>query len=301
MTPYRHPDPAIDAWLADGPTTLSASATLAIKSAARALPQRRVVNIPRPGPARRPLLIAAAAVLAAAAALAVIGGPLWFTPVPEPSSSIAFPSAESSLRADVPDLGCLPREEQVPPHPLVGRAASPFAALAIDYAVPATTPLSITMSPGLLHLWAGNAHGLLVVDVTGATRHGSLVEQPQLGTDAASFLAELEKRFPYQGTVVDFDVLQLTATTLAERSGWSARVVMNAEHLWVTHIDRIASNGTRLDRTCAVEFDVNHRLIVLDVGSLIVAVQIWAASEQELARWLPEAMGIADSLRFHEE
>ena len=296
MSLYRHPDPAIEAWLADGPATLSAEATMAIKSGARALRQRREATIPWPTRAQRPMLIAAAALLVAAATLALaVGGPVWFAPGPQPSET-ASPSVDASLPIVTED--CFPIDDELPSHQPIGRAAFPSAELAIDYALPASAALTISMEPGLLHFSAGRTHGLLVVDVTEAIRHGSLVDQPPLGTDAASFLSELEKPFEYRREVIDFDVNGATSTTLGGRPGWSATVSMSAEHSSWTHIDRTAADGT--GRGCAMEFDVPHRLIVVDVGSLVVAVQPWAASEQELAQWLPEAMQIAEALRLSE-
>lgn len=302
MSQFRHPDPAIGAWLADGPTSLSGSATIAIKSAARALPQRRGMTFPWPGRAPRPMLIAATAALAAAATVAfAVGVPLWFTPDPEPSRT---PAPSQSAPASPPPAivtgdGCFPLDDQPAGGVPIGRAVLLHSRVAVDYSLPSETGLTVMMAGGTLGFTAGPTHGIVVVDVTEAKRHGSLIEQPPLGTDARTFLDELEKRIPYTGgQVIDFDVTDLTATTLGGRRAWSAVVTWSTEHSSWTHIDRATYGAT--ESSCALEFDVPHRLFVVDVGPAVVAVQIWAATASELTAWLPEAVVIADSLRLSE-
>jgi hypothetical protein len=309
MSLYRHPDPRIEAWLADGPTTLSGIATMGIKTAARALPQRRGVALPwsSGGRSTRTMLLAAAAVLAAAATLAlVVGGPVWFAPDPGPTATpAASPSAAASAAAlaSPPTIAsavdCFPLRDQPPGGMPVGGATLTGLRVAVEYSLPPEAGVTVAMAGGTLGFAAEGTHGIVVVDVTEARRHGSLIEQPRLGTDARTFLEDLEKRFPYTvGQVIDFDVTDLTATTLGGRTAWSAVVTWSAEHNSWTHIDRATYSPTV--SACALEFDVPHRLFVVDVGKAVVAVQIWAATEPELTAWLPQAIGLADSLVLSE-
>jgi hypothetical protein len=174
----------------------------------------------------------------------------------------------------------------------------PSSRLSVEWSLPPETNLTVTIAGDMLSFDAGATRGVLVVDLTDAIRHGSLAEQPPLGTDARSFLDELEKPFPYQGAVIDFDVTDVTATTLDGRPAWSAVVTLGAEHSTFTHIDSYLSNGKIRTRTCAMEFGLPNQVIVSDVGTAVVGVQTWAESESELAAWLPEARGVADALRI---
>lgn len=303
MSLYRLPDPNIDSWLADGPSSLSRAAVATIKSATRAMPQRRRLAVPWPSRVTRPMLVAAAAILTAVALVALaVGGSLWFAPAPEPSpSAVTSPSPAASPRAVTIGDVCLPIDDKPGGAP-VGRAVLSTSRLSVEYSLPPEAALTVTMGGGILSFAADRTHGIVVVDVTGATRHGSLVEQPPLGTDAISFLDELDRRFPYTGgQVIDFDVRDITATTLGGRPAWSAVVGFGADHSSWTHIDHVAPGRTGLQRGCALEFRVPHRLIVTDVGASVVAVQLWAATEVELANWLPQAIPLADSLRISEE
>lgn len=308
MSLTRQPDPVIAAWLDDGPTRLSASAMALVKSTARTMPQRRRMVVPWQAPTNRPFLIAATAALAAAAILALaVGGPIWFAPNPEPSpSAVASPtprasaSPEASPRSGTPGNPCLPLEGRVPGGTPFGRAVLPSSRLSVEWSLPPETNLTVTIVGDMLSFDAGRTRGVLVVDMTDAIRHGSVVEQPPLGRDARTFLEELEKRFAYQGQVIDFDVNDVTATTLDGRSALSAIVTLGAEHSSFTHIDSFLSNGKVRDRTCAMEFGIPNQVIVADVGTAVVAVQMWAATESELAAWLPEARGVADALRIAE-
>ena len=90
----------------------------------------------------------------------------------------------------------------------------------------------------------------------------------------------------------------VTSTTLGGLPAWSAVVTWSTEHSSWTHIDR-ATYGDGAS-ACALEFDVPHRLFVVDIGSAVGAVQIWAATEPDLATWLPQAIPLADSLRIIE-
>ena len=309
MNGYRHRDPQIEAWLADGPTTLSGTATMAIKSAARTLPQRRGVAVPWSNPNRstRPMLLAAAVLVAAATLALAVGAPLWFAPDPKPTGTpatspavSASPAALASPPIILTGVNCFPLEEQPPGAAPIGRAVLLHDRVAVEYSLPLDTGLRVVLVGGSLGFIDDQGRGIAVVDVTETKRHGSLVQQPPLGTDARTFLEELDKRFPYvNGQVIDYDVTDLTPTTLGGRPAWSAVVTWSAEHSSWTHIDRSIYRPT--ESACALEFDVPHRLFVVDVSSAVVAVQIWAASEPDLAAWLPEAIPLADSLRIMEE
>lgn len=195
-------------------------------------------------------------------------------------------------------MDCFPLDDQPAGGPPIGRAVLLHGRVAVGYSLPPETGLTVVMAGGSLGFVAGRTRGIAVVDVTETRRHGSLIQQPPLGTDARTFFEELEKRLPYtRGQVIDFDVLDLTSTTLGGRPAWSG-VVTWSEVQW-THIDRATYGST--DSACALEFDVPHRLFVVDVGPAVVAVQIWAATEPELIAWLPDAIGLAGSLRLSEE
>jgi len=175
----------------------------------------------------------------------------------------------------------------------------------MDYSLPATLDLATPAGDGAVAFRAPfaspfqSSHGIAVVDVTRAIRHGSLIVQPRLGTDAETFLRDLDIAipYPYNGVdgVIDFEVDDVALTHLAGMPAWTARVsVPELDPPMWSHIDTAS-------RDCAVEFGLPNRIWVMDVGSSIVLVQAWASDDAELAAWLPEATLLVDTFRFRSE
>ena len=200
----------------------------------------------------------------------------------------------------------------IPSH---GTVTIPGTALSVDYSLPAELNLHAGMTDGVVGFGtpvglperlAGTdmqqivhgGHGVAVVDVTSAVRHGSLIEQPPIGTDAETFLHDLDTPLPYQDGVIDFEVHDVAATQLAGRTAWAARVDVPVldPPMW-SHIDKFGA----IDRGCAVEFGIANRVWVFDVGTSIVLVQAWASDDQALTAWLPDATKLIDAFRLRSD
>jgi hypothetical protein len=193
-----------------------------------------------------------------------------------------------------------------------GTVTIPGTALSLDYSLPAELDLHAGIANGVVGFGtpsglperlAGeggqqivpSGHGVAVVDVTSAIRHGSLIEQPRIGTDAETFLRDLDAPLPYQDGVIDFEVQDVATTELAGRTAWAARVsVPDLDPPMWSHIDQVKGGA----RDCAVEFGVANRVWVFNVGTSIVLVQAWASDDQALTAWLPDATKLIDAFRF---
>jgi hypothetical protein len=324
MSFTRHPDPAIAAWLADGPTELSSPTRRAISVTVRTTRQRRSTVSWLPDPHRGRLLALAGGVLAVALTLAVAAGAVRLVG-PQPSvlpaqSVLPAPTAPPRPTSPAPT-----RSAQVMPCwyadttmtvPSQGSVTLPGTAVSMDYSLPPTLDLATSAGDGAVAFRAPFAlprsvvgdgqqesipvsHGIAVVDVTRAVRHGTLILQPRLGTDAETFLRDLDIAipYPYNGVdgVIDFEVDDVALTQLAGMPAWTARVsVPELDPPMWSHIDTAG-------RGCAVEFGVPNRIWVMDVGSSIVLVQAWASDDAELAAWLPDAIRLVDTFRFRSE
>jgi hypothetical protein len=196
-----------------------------------------------------------------------------------------------------------------------GTVTIPGTTLSIDYSLPAAFELEADAADGVVGFGTPyglpqflaraperailpGSSGVAVVDVTTAIRHGSLIEQPRIGTDAETFLRDLDIALPYQNGVIDFEVADVAATQLAGTTAWSARVtVPDLDPPMWSHIDKLEGSN----RDCAVEFGMANRVWVLDVGSSIVLVQAWAADDAALTAWLPDATQLMDTFRFRSD
>ena len=289
MSLYRHPDPAIAAWLADGPADLSSHARRAISSKIRTTPQRRAIHSWVPTRRRSRLLIAGI-MLSLALALAVAAGAVRLL-LPQPTES-PMPTASAQLS---PNCGG-------------GRSSVgiPGTKVWVDYCQSA--PLAIHTGLGMGIVGFGSVpeclidepavgeRGVVVADVRGARRHGSVIEQPRIGTDAETFLRDLDVPLPYppQGVVIDFEVDDVATTRLAGMTAWSARVAPT--HVpWAAHLELFAGRGGCL------EFGRPNTVWVFDIGQSIVLVQAWASDEGALTAWLPEATRFIDAFRFRSD
>ena len=311
MSLHRHPDPAIAAWLADGPTDLSSPTRNAISETVRTTRQRhsRVAWLPEVPLGR--LLVLAGIVLATFLALAVAGGgSRLIGPQPTVAPAPAVVQAPSSLepvRSECwgPGMATIPSE---------GTVALRGTTLSLGYAVPVDIELEAGIAGRTVafgapfavpHHLGGEGRqpivpgslGVHVVDVTGAIRHGSLESQPRIGTDAKTFLGDLDTPHPYQNGVIDFEVDEVAETQVAGQPAWSARVsVPDLDPPMWSHIDYQDA-----DRGCAVDFGVPNRVWVVDVGSSIVLIQAWASDDATLETWLPEATRLIETFRFQSE
>jgi hypothetical protein len=168
------------------------------------------------------------------------------------------------------------------------------SSVSVTYIVPEGLSLEALGDNGYISFREADAatsptRGVEVSDVSHAVLHGSLVDRPFLGTDAASFLEDLRD-------TSEFTVTELTPARLGVDLE-AVRADVSAEHLpadvW-SHIDRLYGG----ERVCALEFAMPSRVTVADVGDATIAVQVWATTRPELEAWLPTAMSLIDSFRF---
>jgi hypothetical protein len=301
MSLYRHPDASIAEWLADGPVELSSPARRAISSEIRTIRQRRPIVLWRPS-ARQTRLVAVGGLLALALALAVAAGAARLL-LPPPAETATPTNTAMSTEATHLPATCAGAS---PSSPEQGRGSVgiPGVKVWIDYCQAAQ--LAVYTGSGARMVGFGSVpgclgdrpaaadHGVVVADVTGAKRHGSLIQQPQIGTDAETFLRDLDVPLPYppQNLVIDFEVDDVALTQVAGATAWSARVAATIVP-WASHLELPfgATSG-------CLEFGTPNRVWVFDVGRSIVVVQAWASDEPALAAWLPEATRFIDALRL---
>ena len=275
---------------------------LTVEALARRREARGVAR--RSGRGRGITLLAAAAIVLVGGALAAGSGvvrlPSIVRPVPSPSFATApvptwptrwaAPCWEAASTVDIASQGSV---------------TLPGTTVTIDYALPAEFGLDAAsangfvgfgMPHGLPQKFSGG-HGVVVADVSEAVRHGSLVEQPILGTDAESFLRDLDVAFPYQDKIIDFKVDDVVPTEIAKMPAWSATISVPDDVSMWSHIDTLRGGG----RGCAAEFGMANRVWVMDVGPSVVLVQAWASDDLALQKWLPDATRLVDALRFRSD
>ena len=306
MSRSMHPDLSIAAWLADGPSSLSASARDAVKSTARRTPQRRVVRIALPE--RRPLrLLAIAATLfvVALSLVLVAGGARLFT-IPQPTVA---PSTAPTTVVATPS----PSDPVGPGSAVIRR---PWLTLSFAYRVPEELGLDFSgsgqeqvesLNVGYVWFTEGAAwdygvppppssypadespppdptfipgsRGVVVEEVTNAVAH--FTGYAILGTDAASFMAGMAANEQFRvGTV--------SASTLDGVPALTADVTSG-------HFDIL--DGTTMVAG-SLMFGRPSEVIVADLDGAIVLVQIWAGSAAELEAWVPKAMEFVSTMHF---
>jgi hypothetical protein len=163
----------------------------------------------------------------------------------------------------------------------------------IEYAVPSDLELVTTDGGTYLAFTQGHepyvldgrrpslpagARGVKITDVAGAVAHYS--NNRPLGLDAASFLAALGTH-PALGV----DLGQTVSMRLGSLNALTADLRSAAPD---AHLD---NDGVMIDLWPP------SRLIVSDVGDAIVLIQIWAATPEALAQWLPNASRLVDTIR----
>jgi hypothetical protein len=313
MNISRDPDRVIAEWLADGATELPSPARRAISASVRTTQQRESGMSWRSDLGGVRLLVLAGVVAALALTLGVGAGAMRLVrpqPIvlPAPTVTAAPTGTPATTGIRIPPCYGDATVSLAGQNPVT----LPGTMVSLDYSVPVELDLDMGAAPGVVGfgtpLWwphrpsgdgaQGNlldSHGVLVTDVSLAVRHGSLSEQPRLGTDARTFLRDLDIAFPYQGGVIDFQVDDVAPERLAGLPAWSARVTVPdlSPPMW-SHIDSQLGG----ERGCAVEFGLPNRVWVMDVGSSIVLVQAWASDEDALAAWLPDATRLADTFRL---
>jgi hypothetical protein len=169
--------------------------------------------------------------------------------------------------------------------------------LPLSYVVPGDLEVIVTETPTYLAITAGSdvahtlenedrvlprARGVKVIDVSGATAHYS--DGRPIGVDAASFLAGLAAN-----TILDLEVGEVTETRLGARRALMADIrsrdiEAHRENGTLAHLDKEGDPGSGI-----IDLWQPSRLIVADVDEAILVVQVWAASEEDLGAWLPEA------------
>ena len=125
------------------------------------------------------------------------------------------------------------------------------------------------------------ARGVIVADVSRTRVHNPAAGPPLLGSDPATFLADLD-------ATRHFTVRLLGERGVGSSAGLAA-VVVPAPREW-SHIDR--------DGECALEFGYPSEAIAVDVGGRLVLVQIWARSEEDLRAWKPLAETLIETFEF---
>ncbi len=123
------------------------------------------------------------------------------------------------------------------------------------------------------------ARGVKIIDVAGATAHFS--NGIPLGTDAASFLTGLTTH-----PALRADLRERSSTSLGES------IVLSADLLGADPSAHLDKDGV------IIELWPPSRLLVADLGDAIVLVQIWAATPEGLAEWLPDAERLVGSFEL---
>jgi hypothetical protein len=265
------------------------------------------------GPARRfgrgrgITLLAAAALLLVGGTLAAGSGvlrlPSMVPPVPAPSSAVPVTAPAPTWRAQSAPA-CWEAASTVD-IASEGTVSLSGTTVTLDYALPAELGLDTASANGAVGFGTPQGlpdsflmgHGVIVADVSDAVRHGSLVEQPRLGTDAETFLRDLDRAFRYQDGTIDFHVDDIAPTEIAKMPAWSATISVPDDAAMWSHIDTLG--GGR--RACAAEFGMANRVWVMDVGPSVVLVQAWAPDDLALDAWLPDATRLVDALRFRSD
>ena len=277
-------DPAIAAWLADESTFATSETHRAISAAIRRTPQRRVLrqaDIIRLG---RFMVVSALLVGIVAFAIASGGSPPS-QPTPDPTSSDPAGSPPPVARSEaILDLGGrrIPFSFERPVDWDITRVEREEGAGLVMFASAWDDQWYVDGPVGTLE---PGEHGITVADVTGATEHGSTVHRPVFGATAEEFVRGLDAS--------DYFVADdVRAAGVGGLPGWMARV--RTEGDWWSHID-VHPPG---DRTGSVEFGPPNVTWFVDVQGSIVAVVVWADTEETLADWLPRALPFVESIRF---
>ncbi|HET7685629.1 MAG TPA: hypothetical protein VFM19_04430 [Candidatus Limnocylindria bacterium] len=123
--------------------------------------------------------------------------------------------------------------------------------------------------------------GVVIADITGATFHLDPEDQPERpATTAAEFLSDLGSVERSAGGAA-YAISQPRPTTFAGRSTTMVTVTPAAGYAYPLLEMEPDSH--------VVYLGVSQRLGAIDVGGAIVLAQVWAANEEDLVAWLPEA------------
>ena len=259
----------------EAPSPEFADRLFAHLGAARRRPAARVAL-------RRELTVLAAVLALAALVFAAAVGSELLRQRPSLTVESASPSAEPS-RTPGPRQGLS-----------VFRTNPSGPSLRVEYAVPIELDLLVDDDPVSLSFTFGErpygyasgggsrpeGHGVRIIDASTVRPHFNN-DQP-LGEDAAAFMDGLRTN-----RVLGEVIGPIRATTLGGRPALRADLLPQPDRV---HMD--TSNGIE------VNLWPPSRLIVVDVGSAIVLVQIWADSEEALASWLDQSAPLIDSLRM---
>ena len=138
---------------------------------------------------------------------------------------------------------------------------------------------------------SGATWGINIADVAGATNHRDRFENDVIsGDDPASFLDGLAATGSYlvgESTEVQLDGRAALVTDIAP----AVDPTVSGEGY--PHLDVSGAGG--------VSFDRPNRVYLMEVGSQILMIQVWAATDAALAIRIPLAERIVGSMRFQTE
>jgi hypothetical protein len=145
-----------------------------------------------------------------------------------------------------------------------------------------------TLSFGGENRATGNKHGVVVAPVMSAWGHGSAGRVP-LRSNVDEFLADVD------ALLNGVDLEPVTTTTLDGRPALTTRTVigMSSNHSDL-HLDGPITGLSGL----FINLTAPSVLIVADIDGVTVMVQVWAHTEDDLARWMPDARRFVDSIHF---
>jgi hypothetical protein len=295
-------------WIQDGPTV---APDRVLDSVARALPETSQRSSPlrsfrRPAMqttlrgrtssfAAPPAVAAVLLVLVVGGSILVLGGRSHIfggpdgtpTPVPSPTSS-ATATANPTAASPGPIQTSRPVDSIAPSSGVFSVGGN---GLAFEYRIPDGVQLTQAVREGVVGFGDGlpglsygletgvPGRGVVVAEVTGATFHATNAGQAGRVTDAESFLHAADR--------VGYGVGEISSTEFA---GLPALAADQSTGAWAT-------TETPSSHVLVLGHGVHSRLIVADVGSVVVLVQIWASDRDALAEWLPTAQAFVDSMR----
>jgi hypothetical protein len=282
---FRHSEPRIAAWLAEGPDSATADSRRAIAAEIGRMPQHTAKGLSEI--TRHSRLLAAAAVLIVVAAFGIAAA--GFRPVaPEPTPTTTPEATASAAPRVTVELDHAER-------PMVVTFEPPDGFDAVSAKTDVGSGLAVFSSSALGEPADGypilepGTHGISIADVTTASEHGSVVFHPVFGGSAIEFLAGLDANEAFM-------VEDRAPTSLGRLPAWSARVSLEGQG-W-THIDVQRPTGGKV---ASISFDNASIIFVADLADAIVLVQVWADSPENLESWLPRAMVVVNSIEFEYE
>ena len=231
---------------------------------------------------------------ALAAAIVAASGLAACSSVIPPTSMPSAPAADGSPAAS---LVAPPTAEASRAWTFQTTASGPI--VHVVYALPPDLELAVgeygqyfaitsgAMSGGFKSRGLAEAAGIRIVDVTTARPHYN--GGRPLGDDAASFISGMatNPRVPLSS------VSPVSRDRLAGMPAWS--IDMTGPDGELVHLDAVGGSG---GLGLSIDLAAPSRLIAVDIGSVIVLVQVWAGPDRAFKAWVADAQPILDSLRL---